>query len=208
MRSLCGWNKPVNVKHLTQRTNHGTLHDGQFPTLILKTACSLNWGHGGSWGRGHSSWPCISDSPEESAFFVGWCWCWGYTHFTCYHSISFLHSIHPAARHLLSHISINSALPLTCESQLCLLCWAICSAEGVSSSFIFCFLGLKECLSILGKCFISIVQVCVKSRVDQRGNLNAQWHGNVGFGWDLVCWSKKQDSWTWNITVEKVLIHP
>lgn len=109
---------------------------------------------------------------------------------------------------LLAHVSISPALCLTCESQLCRGCPAICPADGASSSFIFCFLGLNDCLSISGKCFISIAQVCARSGIYQRGNRSVRWSGNVGAGWDVVYWGKKQDSWAWNIRVKKVLTHP
>lgn len=117
--------------------------------------------------------------------------------------VSFLQPMHPAAWPLLPNISISPALCLTCESQLCRGCQAICSADGASSSFTFCFLGLNDGLSISGKCFISIAQVCVRSGIYQRGNRSVQWSATVGVVWDLVYRGKKQDSWTWNIRVKK-----
>lgn len=190
LRSLCRWRKLIYVNHLTPWKAPGTLSDCQFPALILDTA--YRW----YWGQSYMSL-CFSSFEWWSVCAI-WCRCWWDTSSAC-RQLCFLPPSHPSSSAItliLFPYQLASVSPVSLSAS---------SGKPFVLLMAFTFLHilfswLNDCLTVSGRWFISITQVCIWKMECMEREGETVSGIKAGVGWDIL-WSTGENMRTGNIPV-------
>lgn len=190
LRSLCRWRKLIYVNHLTPWKAPGTLSDCQFPALILNTAYC--W----YWGQSYISL-CFSSFEWWSVCAI-WCCCWWDRSSTC-RQLCFLPPSHPssaATMLILFPYQLASVSPVSLSAS---------SGKPFVLLMAFTFLHilfswLNDCLTVSGRWFISITQVCIWEMECMERECETVSGIKGGVGWDIL-WGTGENMHTGNIAV-------